>query len=206
VSRPGLHHDGDLARALVRFNAHVLGLTAGLTAGAGLGIATLVLVWHGGSNPGPLLSLLHYFFPGYEVSPGGAAIGALWAGAVGYATGSIVGRAYGPFVMRAATRQTRGENDEPGRSIVLLSPLYLGLATGALLAASLLLATNYLWFRYGHESPNLARLGHYLPGYSTDLGGSVIGAFWILLYGGIAGACVAWIYDLVVDLRHPRSA
>ena len=201
----GMRRSDEFTRALLRFNAHVLGVTAGAAAAAGLGIATLVLVAHGEPNPGTMLNLLGHFFPGYDVSVGGAFVGVLWAGVAGYVVGSIAGRSYGPWLLRGATQRGAGTDDSRGANVLLLSPLPLALVTGALLAIGFFAAANFLWLRYGYTSPHLALLGHYLPGYRTDFTGSLIGAFWVFVYGcGVAGA-VAWIYDRVVLTRSSRS-
>jgi hypothetical protein len=71
------------------------------------------------------------------------------------------------------------------------------------MAAGLFLATNLLWFRYGFRSPNLELLAYYFPGYTSDFGGSILGALWMFLYGAVGAAVVAWIYDRVVHARYP---
>jgi hypothetical protein len=101
--------------------------------------------------------------------------------------------------VRRASRRTRDE--DPDERVALIRPLPAALVTGSLAAFGLLAATNWLWFRYGFESPHLGLLANYLPGYTTDPAGSLIGAFWVFLYGSIAAGAVAWIYDRVVDWR-----
>ena len=82
------------ARALVRFNGHVLGATLALLAGAALFSATLTVVLWGGAGSGEILGQLHYFFPGYAISPSGACIGAL----VGLVEGALLGAALGALL------------------------------------------------------------------------------------------------------------
>lgn len=195
----------ELARALVRFNARVMGATGALLCGAGLFLATIALVIRGGDDPGPMLGLLRHFFPGYSVSVGGAFIGAFWAALLGYLAAAAFAWAYGPWFLRETTRavvaHAKGEPDEPGHDIATFSTIPMALSTGALLAAGLFLATNWLWFRYGFPSPTLGLLSNYLPGYTTDFTGSLIGAFWIFLYGFVGAGAVAWIYNRIVTRR-----
>jgi hypothetical protein len=198
----------ELERALLRFNSRLLGTTVGLMASAGLFAATLILLAHGDENPGRMLGELHHLFPGYRVSVGGAFAGAAWAGAVGYALGFVVAHANGRWVLRETAHRTEASRDagDPQCGVAVLSPLPAGLVMGALLALGLLAATNWLWFRYGFESPHLALLRHYLPGYTTDPAGSLIGAFWMFCYGFVGAGAIAWIYDRVVAFRFPHSS
>lgn len=197
----------DLSRALVRFNAHVLGITTAAIATVGLFVATLVLVAQGGENPGPMLGLLRHFFPGYSVSVGGAFVGALWAAVAFYVLGALFGLAYGPWLLREAvpvTRDREGE-DELGRSVALLPPLPVAVTTGTLLAVGLFASTNWLSFLAGAPNTHLGLLSQYFPGYTTSLSGSLIGAFWVFLYGFATAGCIAWIYNRIVAARFSRS-
>jgi hypothetical protein len=192
-------------RALVRFNAHVLGMTIGLIASAGLLLATLVLLLYDTDETGPMLGHLGHFFPGYSVSMAGGFVGALWAGVAGYAVGAISARAYGPWLLGEATRVIQGHSavDEPNRGIALLRPLPLAVIVGALLAAGLLGTTGWLNFR--DASSGLRILDHYLPGYTSAPLGSLIGAFWLFLYAFLATGVVANIYNKLVLARNRLS-
>jgi len=193
----------EFERALVRFNSHVLGTTSGLIAAAGLFVATLVLLLHGGENPGPMLGLLCHLFPGYSVSIGGAFAGALWAGGVFYVVGAVFARAYGPWLLRQAPRGEREADleDEPSQGVALLRPLPVAVTTGSFLAIGLFLVTNWLSLLAGAPNPHLGLLSHYLPGYTTAFPGSVIGSVSVFLYAFAGAGCVAWIYDRVVEPR-----
>ena len=195
----------DFARALVRFNSHVLGVSFGLMASGGLLVATLLLVWRGGEQAGAMLGQLRYFFPGYSVSVSGAFVGALWAGAAGYVSGALFSRAYGPWLLREAVRAatTPGEEDAPGGDVAFLSPLPMAMTTGALLALVLFAGTLWL-LRHGPYSPHLELLKHYLPGFGTDVAGAAIGADWVFLYGLVAAGGAAWIYNRVAAMRRAR--
>lgn len=192
-----------VTRALLRFNAHVFGVTVALLGAAALFTATLVMAAKGNTNPEGLLALLRHFLPGFRISMSGAFVGALWAAAIGYGLGALFGFGYGPWMLRDATRGRASSGPGSSERVALLRPLPVAVTTGCLLAACLFAATNWLWFRYGVPSPNLELLRHYLPGYRSDFGGSLIGAGWMFVYGAVGGALIAAIYDRVVALRCP---
>jgi len=204
---------GEIAAPLVRLNAHLLGACFALLAGPALFLATIVLVLRGGEAVGQMLGLLSHFFPGYAVSVGGAFVGAFWAALFAYLMGFSVGRAFGPWLLGAATRHL-SEGVAPaspnaqlgGRVIVSLRPLPFALVTASLLSFGLVAATSWLWWRYGgHPSPHLELLAHYLPGYSSDPVGSLRGAFWLFLYSAAGAFGVAWIYGVVARARSRAS-
>jgi hypothetical protein len=199
VTAPGR----EIGRALVRFNAHVLGSVLAVLSAVTLFTATVVLVLSGGENPGPMLGLLGHFLPGYSVSFAGALIGAVWVAVAGYALGAVLALCYGPWLLSHGRGDVsaRAVDDHLEVGVTELPPLFFGLVSGGLLALGLFVATGWLWLRYGVESPTLGLLSNYLPGYRTDLVGGLIGAAWLFLYGSIAAASVAWIYDAVVALR-----
>jgi hypothetical protein len=70
-----------------------LGVSAGVTCGALLMLATLFLVLKGGEVVGPHLSLLSQYFPGYSVTLMGSFVGAVYA----FLTGFIAGWFYAFF-------------------------------------------------------------------------------------------------------------
>ena len=90
--------DQDLQRAIVRLNARAWGITVGLLLGGGLFLATNILVLKGGPAPGPHLSLLHIYFPGYRVTFVGSLVGFVYAFVVGYGLGRLVGTVYNRLV------------------------------------------------------------------------------------------------------------
>ncbi|MCA9511627.1 MAG: hypothetical protein KC560_13040 [Myxococcales bacterium] len=199
-----------VAGALVRLNAHVLGAVLALVLGASLFVATLVLLVQGGPQTGQMLSLLAYFFPGYGMSFGGAIVGGLWGALAGYVVGFAVGRAYGPWMLRGTVRMLdrRARGEVGVHTIVSLRPVAFATVSAALLAVGLLVATNWLWLRSGGvPSPHLLLLTNYLPGYATNPLGSVVGAFWVFVYGFTGAFGVAWIYGKVSLARNgpPRG-
>lgn len=88
----------DLRLAIARLNARAWGITVGLLLGLGLFIATNILVIRGGPNPGPHLSLLRVYFPGYRVTFFGSIVGFIYAFVVGYGLGRVVGAVYNKLV------------------------------------------------------------------------------------------------------------
>ena len=83
---------------VLRLNALATGLTTGLTAGAGLFLATNWLVLKGGPVVGPHLALLGEFFVGYRVTFAGSLVGFAYAAVVGFVTGYGVGWLYNRLV------------------------------------------------------------------------------------------------------------
>ncbi len=195
----------DLSRVLVRFNAHVLGLTTALISGVGVALATLALLVQGGENVGSMLATLGVFFPGYRVSAGGALIGAAWAGFVAYALTVVFARLLGSWTLRRL--RDRMDTDAPSDligGVATLPPLGLAVTTGAVLALAFFVAHH--WIHWRADAPSdparyLALLANYLPGYSVAFAGSFVGAFWVFAYGFVGAAAIAWIYNVVVALR-----
>jgi hypothetical protein len=79
---------------LLKLNARAWGIALGLLFGAGLFLATIVLVVRGGRRIGPHLNLLGMFLPGYRVSVGGAFLGFAYLFIIGYAIGRLIGSVY----------------------------------------------------------------------------------------------------------------
>ncbi len=79
---------------LLRLNARAWGIAVGLVFGAGLFLATIVLLMRGGYAVGAHLNLLGKLLPGYRVTVGGAFIGFGYAFVIGYAIGRIIGSVY----------------------------------------------------------------------------------------------------------------
>ena len=150
--------------------------------------------------------MLRHLLPGYKVTPVGAFVGALWAAAIGYlASARSSGIGYGPWLLRETSRTQvgRARSTRPDTGWPCCAPCRSRSRRARCWPAGLFLATNFLWFRYGFPSPNLELLAYYLPGYTSDFGGSLVGAAWIFVYGAVGAAVVAWIYDRVVNARFP---
>jgi hypothetical protein len=79
---------------VMRLNANINGLVAGIMVGLGIFVATNWLVLKGGDVVGPHLGLLGQFFIGYEVSFGGSLIGSAYGFATGFSVGYLIARIY----------------------------------------------------------------------------------------------------------------
>jgi len=177
------------ASVLVRINARAWGVATGALLGVGLCLATLILVWKGGSDVGQHLGRLSYVLPGYDVSYAGALLGLVYGFFIGYA----LGRVFGP------KRDLADDSAQDGPIHVRLSARSWGFTLGVLLALLLFLMTNVLFLRGGSDVGSLLRELHiYLPGYSVDFVGSLIGAAYMLALGWILGQAVALIYNRAV--------
>ena len=82
----------------------------------------------------------------------------------------------------------------------------LAVVCGLLAGAGLFLATVWLVLQGGETvGPHLGLLRYYLPGYSVTWSGALLGFFYGVLFGAVVGGLIGWIYNRVVDLRHPRE-
>lgn len=84
----------ELRHVVARASEQGWGIAIGLLFGLGLLLATVVLVAKGGPQPGPHLSLLGIYFPGYRVTWAGAWIGFVYGFVVGYAMGRTIATIY----------------------------------------------------------------------------------------------------------------
>ena len=77
---------------LARVDPVALGVAVGTLLGSVILAMTAVLVWKGGAEVGPFLSLLDQYFPGYRVTLPGAAIGFVYGALVGFVAGFAFAR------------------------------------------------------------------------------------------------------------------
>ena len=89
-----LEEEQALRKTILRASEQGWGIATGLLLGLGLFLATIVLVIKGGPNPGPHLSLVRIYFPGYSVSYLGSLIGFVYAFVVGYGVGRVIATVY----------------------------------------------------------------------------------------------------------------
>jgi hypothetical protein len=89
-----------LREAFARYDAAALGGAVGAVAAIGLLLATVVLLVRGGAVVGPNLSLLGNYLYGFDASWRGAAVGAIEAGAGGFALGFLLGHSINWLVDR----------------------------------------------------------------------------------------------------------
>ena len=94
MTTTGTLEEREISRVVLRINGVLTGVVFGLMAGAGLFLATIWLVIKGGPEIGAHLGLLGQFFLGYTVSWGGAFIGFVWAFAVVFVAGWLIGSIY----------------------------------------------------------------------------------------------------------------
>jgi len=70
----------------------------------------------------------------------------------------------------------------------------LGLSLGLVWGLAVLLGTWWLLL-FGYKGEIWGRLSQFYIGYSFTYGGAIIGFIWAFVYGFIAGALIAWLYD-----------
>lgn len=186
---PAAEREVKAASLLVRINARAWGVATGAVLGLGLFVATLVLVWKGGSSVGAHLGRLAWVLPGYSVSTGGAFLGLVYGFFIGYGLGRILGPRRG-----VSDSSTAGDTVH-----VRLSGRSWGVAIGGLLALSLFAMTNVLALRGGQDVGELlGRLHTYFPGYRVDFPGSLIGCAYMLALGWLVGRSIAFVYNRAV--------
>ena len=94
-------HDDTLAEGyLVRLNGRVWGTALGFLCSLGLFMATVILLLKGGDDVGAMLGRLEHFMPGYDVTWGGAFIGAGYGFVIGLVVGNVI-----CFVYNASARK-----------------------------------------------------------------------------------------------------
>ncbi len=193
-----------ILNAAIRTNVVVMACAFGLVAGVALWLSTVLLLLRGGDKVGPHLSLLSVFFPGYEVTWVGAWVGLAWGFVFGAISGAVLYLGYARVLKERLAGQVL---EDPASSpfippTFLLSGNALGAGLGILLALQLLLTTNWLVIRgTAPYSKNAALLGHYLPGYTVSLEGSLIGAAELFVTAFVASHVLAAIYNFVARMR-----
>ncbi len=80
----------------------------------------------------------------------------------------------------------------------------LGLTLGSLAGIALFAATLLIAIRDADKPDRGAHLGllcQYFPGYSVDIPGAFVGAFWAFVVGFVGGNVVSRVYNRVADVR-----
>jgi hypothetical protein len=95
-----------LAIRVVRLEAVVQGVAAGIMTGFAILLVTHWTLLRGGPSVGPNLVLLGQFLPGYTVSMAGSLVGFGWGFAYGFAGGYLVSTLYNRIV---AVRDVGGD-------------------------------------------------------------------------------------------------
>jgi hypothetical protein len=201
--------DEKLLHATVKLNTALFGGICGAMAGGTLLIATYASLLRGPPGPGPDLSLLGVFLPGYSVTPQGAWFGFLWGFVLGALLGAITYRVYARGIRGRVTEYLAGHgtHGEIQHVVLRLDGPSLGLALGTVAALGLIATTNWLVIRgTASESAHAALLAQYLPGYSVSMAGSFVGAIQIFVVAYAACALLAAIYNRIVDRRQRSRA
>ena len=210
-----MNHDVDrvnlkLLKTAIRFNARILGLTAGTLAAVVIYIATQASIVKWGDDSGGYLGLLAIFFPGYSVSSIGAWVGAFWAfiyfGTCSWLSYRVYGKVLGTRISALLLSPVSAANPVLKPSTLRLHGVSLGVAIGSIAALCLFASTAWLVVRgTAGESVHAALFSNYIPGYSVSIMGGLWGA--IELFGLVFLACLllATVYNKVVKIRHKTS-
>jgi hypothetical protein len=210
-----MNHDVDrvnlkLLKTAIRFNARILGLTAGTLAAIVIYIATQASIVKWGGDSGGYLGLLAIFFPGYSVSSAGAWIGAFWAfiycGTCSWLSYRVYGKVLGTRISALLLSPVSTANPVLKPSTLRLHGVSLGVAIGSIAALSLFASPAWLVVRgTAGESVHAALFSNYIPGYSVSIMGGLWGA--IELFGLVFLSCLllATVYNKLVKIRHKTS-
>ena len=208
-------HDVDrvnlkLLKTAIRFNARILGLTAGSLAAVVIYIVTQTSIVKWGDDSGGYLGLLAIFFPGYSVSSIGAWVGAFWAfiyfGTCSWLSYRVYGKVLGTRISALLLSPVSTANPVLKPSTLRLHGVSLGIAIGSIAGLCLFASTAWLVVRgTAGESVHAALFSNYIPGYSVSIMGGLWGA--IELFGLVFLACLllATVYNKVVKIRHKTS-
>ena len=199
-----------LLNAAIRFNALMLGLTAGTLAAVVMYIATHASIAKWGEESSNYLDLLAIFFPGYSVTSGGAWVGAFWAflyfGTCSSLSYRLYGRVLGTRVADSLLSTVPSENPVLKPSILRLHGVSLGLALGAIAALGLFSSTAWLVVRgTAGESVHASLFSNYIPGYSVSILGGLWGAIELFVLVFVGSTLLAGVYNKIVEIRHRTS-
>ncbi len=199
-----------LLNAAVRFNALMLGLTAGTLAALVVYFATHASMARWGSDSGNYLSLLAIFFPGYSVTSSGAWVGAFWAfvyaGTCSALSYRLYGKVLGTRISEVLLSTVPTENPVLKPSVLRLHGSSLGLAMGTIASVGLFSSTTWLVVRgTADESVHAVLFANYLPGYSVSVLGGLLGAVELFAMVFIGSLLLAAVYNKIVEIRYKKS-
>lgn len=199
----------ELLNAAIRVNTRLLALVFACAGGLFLFAATFMSLYRGLPQPGQYLNLLGVFLPGYSVSHAGAWAGLFWGAVIGAVVAVVFYRIYARSIETQVQQHLYEGNDGSDLlNITLrLDGNYLGLALGAIVAAGLLVTTNWLVLRgTAEQSMHAILLANYLPGYTVSFAGSLIGA--VELFAVVYLVCLlfSWLYNSIAALRGGRAS
>ena len=196
-----------LRRTLARANAVYLGIVAGSSLALVLWIATVLLVLQGKVVLGPHLGLLENYLPGYEVSWGGAFVGAAWIALFGFLVTTPAAWLYylAAFHHVEDVPEPEEQMPEVPRTVAHIRIPGFAAAAGLLSGGTLFLATLILVLRGGpseYTGHHLGLLSNYLPQYTVSVGGAFLGFFYFLIAGGALFAITGVIYNALIGSGH----
>lgn len=196
-----------LLNAAIRFNALILGFTAGTLAAFIVYFATQISMGKWGDNSGGYLSLLAIFFPGYSVTSSGAWVGAFWAfiyaGTFSALSYRLYGRVLGTRIADILLSTAPTDNPVLKPSVLRLHGVSLGAAIGTMSALCLFFSTTWLVVRgTAGESVHAALFANYIPGYSVSILGALWGAVVLFLMVFLACLLLASVYNKIVESRY----
>jgi hypothetical protein len=84
----------------------------------------------------------------------------------------------------------------------VMAVVFAMLGGGALFLATVVLVVNAT--EGMPVGPTLSLLNNYFPGYSVTWGGAFVGLIYGAVVGGLAGYVLTYVYNLVVETRHPQ--
>ena len=175
----GQNQDLILLRAAIRLNTRLLATTFAVIFGLALLLITYASLYRGLPDTGQYLNLLGVFLPGYEVSHTGAWIGMAWGMLIGASLAVLFYRVYalGMEAQIQKLSESAAAVDQPTDATFFIDGKFLGVAMGTVVAAGLIITTNWLVFRgTADESVHAMLLVNFLPGYSVSFIGSIIGS------------------------------
>lgn len=100
-------------------------------------------------------------------------------------------------------QDTKSKSDDVNlellKAAIKFNAIVFGIVLGTFAALALIIATQISLATWGDNAGTyLSLLGIFLPGYTPTTVGSLIGAFWAFLFGGLSGALTYWLYGRVV--------
>ena len=88
------------------------------------------------------------------------------------------------------------------RMVARLRAGVLALVFGMTCGVGLWIATAWLVIRGGQSiGPHLGLLRFYFPGYSVTWPGAFVGLGYGIVFGGLVGFALAWVYNRLADWR-----
>jgi len=194
----GQNQDLVLLRAAIRLNTRLLATTFAIIFGLALLLITYASLYRGLPDTGQYLNLLGVFLPGYEVSHTGAWIGMAWGMLIGASLAVLFYRVYA-LGMEAQVQNLSESStaiDQPTDATFFIDGKFLGVAVGTVVAAGLIVTTNWLVFRgTADESVHAMLLVNYLPGYSVSFIGSIIGAVELFVVVFVLSLIFSGVYN-----------